>query len=161
MESTTGLQLLKKYKNYGVTFGIMLMVPLAYAATNSADLLTSSDTFVVGDRGTTRTLLASSTILTAEIPGLTYNTIERARKGTVEDSGRGQDSFIFTAGNKSFKVNMTATTTFYTAEGNISSFNSLKNGSLVYVFGFIRTDEKEIIATKVVFANKLSRGALR
>ena len=161
MEKTTVLQILKKYKNYGVTFGILLMVPLTYAATNSTDLLSSGEVFVVRGGGSSTSPFASSTVLTAEIPGLTYGTVEKARKGTVEDVSKEDKTFIFTTGNKSFNVTTTATTTFYTADGNVSSFSSLGDGSLIYVFGFIRTDEKEMIATKVVFASKLNLGALR
>jgi hypothetical protein len=146
-------------KNYAIFMGVILIVPLAYAATQaSPNVSTSSD----GTYGTSSSLLAPTTILTAEMPELspegttilTYGTDEKAKKGTIEDIDRVTSTFTLQVGETSILVKNTATTTFYTGTGSEITFNDMEGGATVYVFGFMRSDDQAMSAIKVVVANK-------
>ncbi len=146
-------------KNYAIFMGVILIVPLAYAATQATPEASSSTD---GTYGTSSSLLAPTTLLTAEIPELspegtqilTYGTVEKAKKGTIEDIDAVNNTFTLVVGETSIRVKNTATTTFYTGTGDEITFGDIDENTVVYAFGFMRSDDQAMSAIKIVVANK-------
>lgn len=143
-------------KNNTIIASVVLLVPFAYAATqkNTPSVSSSDDTSSV--------LLASSTIITASIPELsqetgvrlTYGVVEKAKKGMIEKIDPMTNTFRLYTGSSTLLIYNSASTAFYTGKGETIEFEDLDTDMPVYVFGFMRSDNRAIIASKVIVANK-------
>ncbi len=103
------------------------------------------------------TSLASTTDIVTESPAVSveFMPTEKVRMGKIKSIDDKNNSFVIQIGNRSLYVENTATTSFYLGGGESSSLNEMAIDMKVYVFGYIKSDDSAMLATKVVIANKI------
>ncbi len=150
-------------RNYAITMTfLVLTLPLAYAtAENMPVALDYASTTRSMISTTSPLLVATTTTLVIKAPEDTFSTEEKVRKGKVKNMDNKSNSFTLTSASSSMKVYHTATTTFYTGEGEELTIDGIDSGAYVYVFGFMKKDKSAIVATKIVTANKVKFQTLR
>lgn len=79
---------------------------------------------------------------------------EKVKSGVVQEIESENDFFTLKVGNKLYPIEYNASTTFYLGKGDLASLNDLQVDMKIYVFGYIKSDDSAILATKVVMANK-------
>lgn len=136
-------------KNYALAMTLVAMIsPIAYAemeipgsfATSSLPSFTAT----------------SSGIIPFEVtfPAPIYEEEEKVRKGRVLRVYDADGYFVLVTAEKQLSVYATATTTLHNGDGDPIALGDLDKDTRVYVFGHMRSDGQEIMATKIVTANK-------
>ena len=147
-------------KNYAIIAGLVLVVPLTYAASQTvpihADVATTSSSTA---DGLAKFAFEGDSILT-NITNVKlssteeFDMVEKARKGKIESINEDKGIVTVSIGTAIINVQRTASTTFFTGTGNLINFNQLEEGMSLYVFGYLSKDQDSMNATKIVVANK-------
>lgn len=83
--------------------------------------------------------------------------IEKARRGVVQDiNDIGSKYSLFTVqlSSSTLYVESNATTTYLFGDGSKASADDINKNMKIYVFGYIKSDDSSMIASKIIIANK-------
>jgi hypothetical protein len=84
----------------------------------------------------------------------TFSVVEKVKIGLIQNLNKENIFFNLDTREKSIFVENNASTTFVFGDGRTASVDDLKNDKKVYVFGYIKSDNSIMLATKIVVANK-------
>lgn len=80
--------------------------------------------------------------------------IEKVKMGTVESIDIKNNSLVIKIGSMILPVENNATTSFYFGSGTETKMEDIDIDMKIYVFGYIKSDNSLMQATKIVIANK-------
>lgn len=146
MKKTVILTTLTKPKNLVITIGIILLVPFAYA-------LNQNTQFDSMTKNITSTQLDEEKE-TSTIPEVKFMKGEKVRKGIVQNVDTINNSLTIKIGNELLYVENNATTTYYFGGGEIAMQDDVSADTKIYVFGYLKSDNSLMSASKIVIANK-------
>ncbi len=144
-------------KNYSIIMIVFsLTLPLAYATTETKGVGGDLNSVTSNLQNSTTTLfISTSTLETLNIvTGPTFGTEIKVRKGKIININTTENSFLFKMASSTVKVFYDATSTFLTGNEEQIQIDDIDTDFMVYVFGYIKSDKTEILASKVVQANK-------
>jgi hypothetical protein len=142
-------------KNYAFAMAmIAFMIPLTYADTPNVSTATENSTSSTAlYTGTSSSIFGPAETKTAMFTPV-FGTEEKAKKGNLVEIDTQADSFTLQSNHTLYTVLTGTSTAFVDGEGNEISIDDLNGEIPIYVFGFVRSDNKVIQATKIVLANK-------
>ncbi|MFA5131881.1 MAG: hypothetical protein WC444_00980 [Candidatus Paceibacterota bacterium] len=135
---------ISRIKRYTIILGMVLLVPLAYAATQASflqpsTLFTSPETNPLAKEYELKPLFSST---------------EQVKKGLIEGINKEQGSFVLRTGTTSLVIEIVKDTIVATGKENIVLFSALENNTKVYVFGFMKSDKTSLLASKIIIVNR-------
>lgn len=151
-------------KNYCIIMLVVsLTLPLAYATTENVEIEQDLNHATSSlQKSTTSLSISTSTLKTLNIAtGPTFGNEIKVRKGKIISVDTTENSFMFKMASSTAKVFYDATSTFLTGSEERIQINDINTDFTIYVFGYIKSDKTEILATKVVQANKSKFWTLR
>lgn len=142
----TNMKTLTKPKNFIIITGIVLSIPFAYAVNENISSREEATTSNISSQNfNNKEYLISDSKF---IP------IEKVRKGTVQSIDNENNSLVLQVDKKLLNVINTATTTFYFGNEEEAKLSDININTKIYVSGYIKSDESDMTAFKIIIANK-------
>lgn len=148
-----------KLRNFILVTEIVFLVTfLCEASQNTLDenILNADLIFTSVTENKIITLVSSSTFVVIQElkPGIKFSPIEKVRKGVIQLIYGENNSFVLKVGSELLPVENSTSTLFYFGDGGVANMHDIENGMKVYVFGYFKSDNSMMAASKIVIANK-------
>jgi hypothetical protein len=150
------LSTLSTTKSFLVIAGIVVLAPLAYAAAQVGTGGNMSSIVVVQRSGGNLDAIriGASKVENESKVEVRFVPVEKAKKGIVQSLDKSNDSFVILVKGTPLYVLDTATTTFYFGNGEVATIDDIAEGTTLYAFGYMRSDNEVMVTSKIVIANK-------
>lgn len=150
-----------KSRNFILITEVVILAPFTYVSNEDARLETRED-FVVDRELLDKNdcvagLIFSSDSSTKKKEPLVvakFIPTEKVKRGIVQNIDENSNSFILKVGETLLPIEKTATTTFYFGKGDEASSRDITNDMKVYVFGYIKSDNSGMSASKIIISNR-------
>lgn len=149
------LSTLSTTKSFVIIAGILILVPLAYAAAQVGTVGNISSVVSERSQGTIdSTRVNASKVENESKVEATFIPVEKAKKGVIQSINKKNDSFVLVVKGSPLYVLDTATTTFYFGNEEPATIDDITEGANLYAFGYMKSDNSMMMASKIVIANK-------
>ncbi len=127
------------FKNYILIGIIVILIPFAYAKNQDDEDMD---------------IIAMNTFI-GPMEEIKFIPIDKVKRGVIKSVDRVENTFIIQMSTTtSLRIETTATTTFSEGENLPISFYDINPTMKVYIFGYMKSDNSAMLASKIIVAHK-------